>query len=32
MYYKYRSLSNLQFALDIVVNRQLYASVFTALK
>ncbi len=31
MYYKYRSLSNLQFALDILVNKRLYASEFTKL-
>lgn len=31
MYYKYRSLSNLQFALDIFVNKRLYASEFTKL-
>jgi len=31
MYYKYRSLSNLQFALDILVNKRLYAAEFTKL-
>lgn len=31
MYYKYRSLSNIQFALDILVNHRLYASEFTKL-
>src|SRR5262245_7180729 len=31
MYYKYRSLMNLQFALDIFVNGRLYAAEFTKL-
>jgi len=31
MYYKYRSLSNLNFALDILINKRLYASSFTQL-
>ncbi len=31
MLYKYRDLSNLQFSLDILVNKRLYASVFTDL-
>lgn len=31
MYYKYRRLTNLQFALDILVNRRLYAAEFTKL-
>ncbi len=31
MYYKYRSTENLQFALDVLVQRRLYASEFTKL-
>lgn len=31
MYYKYRSLANIHFTLDILVNRRLYASEFTKL-
>ena len=31
MYYKYRRLDNLEFALDILVNHRLWASEFTKL-